>query len=319
MTSNTKSGRKKAIKKRVHPYSSLLKEVRSAWKKNPDIVKNMIQDMVEKKGRMLDRPFLMEFVERFLGIHQVQIHEANYELWVEVLQWTIRQKIQYIVDVYSWFRIQSYQDKYWASPELHLNYLEQRIAVIDRSLNMKIGKDDFQADKVQIMKQLRKGNYPDSSKYDPFWIGKVLALIQYVEFLKAEKRKLLEVDGVKTVKVPVELKRDQKTHSELLTVSIPSGFFKFIQQDLIKEELKSYKVPLPDDHSMPKLYTRAETSDIMQISLPTLDDMTKQGKIKCHRIGDTNMKRYRWKDIQEALIEIESRYNGRGNLRNKSS
>ena len=161
--------------------------------------------------------------------------------------------------------------------------------------------------------------YPDTSKYDPFWIGRVLALIQYVEFLKAEKRKLLNVDSITTVKVPVELKRDQKTHSELLTVNIPSGFFKFIQQDLIKEELKSYKVPLPDDHSTPKLYTRAETSVIMQISLPTLDDMTKQGKIKCHRIGDTNMKRYRWKDIQEALVEIELRYTGRGNLRRKSS
>ena len=174
-------------------------------------------------------------------------------------------------------------------------------------------------DKVQIMKQLRKGNYPDNSKYDSFWIGRVLALIQYVEFLKAEKRKLLNVDSITTVKVSVELKRDQKTHSELLTVNIPSGFFKFIQLDLIKEELKSYKIPFPDAPPVPKLYTRVETSDIMQISLPTLDEMTKQGKIKCHRIGDTNMKRYQWKDIQAALVEIESRYNGRGSLRNKSS
>jgi hypothetical protein len=319
MTSNVKPTKTKAIKKRVHPYSSLLKEVRSAWKKNPDVVKNMIQDMIEKKGMLLEHPFLMEFVERFLGIHKVQVQKVNYDLWHDILQWAIRQKIQYIVDVSSWFRIQFYQDKYWATPELHLNYLDQRIAVNERSLNMKIGNDDFQVFKVQMIKQLRKGVYPDTSKHDPFWIGRTLALIQHIEFLKAEKRKLLNVDSVTTVKVPVELKRDQQTHSELLNVSIPSGFFKFIQQDLIKEELKSYKVPLPDDHTTPKLYTRAETSEIMQISLPTLDDMTKQGKIKCHRIGDTNMKRYKWKDIQEALVEIESRYTGRGNLRNKSS
>ena len=78
MTSNTKPTKTKAIKKRVHPYSSLLKEVRSAWKKNPDVVKNMIQDMIEKKGMLLEHPFLMEFVERFLSIHKVQVQKVNW-------------------------------------------------------------------------------------------------------------------------------------------------------------------------------------------------------------------------------------------------
>ena len=119
------------------------------------------------------------------------------------------------------------------------------------------------------------------------------------------------------MRVPIELKRNQQIHEDYLHVNIPPGFFKAIQHEVIREELESFQLPQNATLQEPKLFTRTETSEIMQISLPTLDELTKQGSIKCHRIGDTSLKRYRWEDIQAALIIIETRFRRRpGNGRN---
>ena len=50
--------------------------------------------------------------------------------------------------------------------------------------------------------------------------------------------------------------------------------------------LKSMKmVSVPKDKNNCEWVTRVETSHLLQISLPTLDKLTKEGKFKVHHIG----------------------------------
>ena len=51
------------------------------------------------------------------------------------------------------------------------------------------------------------------------------------------------------------------------------------------------------DHT--KLLTKAETAQILQISLPTLHDYTKRGLIKSYRLG-TKI-RYKFQEVEESL------------------
>lgn len=75
-------------------------------------------------------------------------------------------------------------------------------------------------------------------------------------------------------------------------------------KEVIKKELASFN-PTQEDNPN-KLYTRKEVSKLLDISLPTLNEWTKNGTIKAYRIGNSKNIRYREKDIQNALIEIKT-------------
>jgi excisionase family DNA binding protein len=72
--------------------------------------------------------------------------------------------------------------------------------------------------------------------------------------------------------------------------------------DTVKKEIAQLITP-----SEPKkqILTRQETADILNISIPTLRDYTKRGLIIGHRLGITV--RYRFEDVQNALIQIRTK------------
>ncbi len=319
MKSTKKSESNKTKRKHAHPYKSYLREIRPVWKKNPELVRNMIMDMVEKKDRLIERSYTMEFVERFLAIHRNRVSKVHPKELEELFIWVQRQRIQYLVNVYLWIRNFVYDSKFWISDDYELKYLDQQIELRTRYLQIKRKKDDFHIAKEKIVNQLQKGNFPDTAIYDPLDIGRVFGWIQHIEILKEKRKELLKTKSITTVNVPVELTKDEQTHEFNLQVSIPPDFIKSIQQETIREELKSFKSHHLIQAPEPKLFTRSETSEIMQISLPTLDELTKKGTIKCYRIGDTNMKRYRLEDIQAALVKIETEYRRRPGMRSKSN
>ena len=72
----------------------------------------------------------------------------------------------------------------------------------------------------------------------------------------------------------------------------------------MKEELKNIKNLHPRPPHEIKLYARKEAADFLQISLPKLDELTKEGKLRVSRIGGDGEKRYRWEDLQEVLMEV---------------
>ncbi|MFY0643172.1 MAG: helix-turn-helix domain-containing protein [Bacteroidia bacterium] len=67
----------------------------------------------------------------------------------------------------------------------------------------------------------------------------------------------------------------------------------------IEKALDNFKPEKENEVSQNKLYSRKETADLLQISLPTLHHYSKNGYIKAKRIG--NSIRYSWEDIQESL------------------
>jgi excisionase family DNA binding protein len=56
--------------------------------------------------------------------------------------------------------------------------------------------------------------------------------------------------------------------------------------------------------------TRKETAKLLCISLPTLNEWTKTGILKAHRIGNRVL--YKEKEVIEALVEVQTLKNGRG-------
>jgi excisionase family DNA binding protein len=84
-------------------------------------------------------------------------------------------------------------------------------------------------------------------------------------------------------------------------------------RDLIKECIEStlgvtLSQPAPSPAKATKLYyTRNETADLLHLSLPTLGKMTKEGRIKGHRLGGKVL--YKFTDIEDALKEMRVRGN----------
>lgn len=50
--------------------------------------------------------------------------------------------------------------------------------------------------------------------------------------------------------------------------------------------------------------TRQQTADLLKISLPTLNELTKAGTVKGYRIPGTNRLRYKSSDVNNALTLI---------------
>jgi len=85
-----------------------------------------------------------------------------------------------------------------------------------------------------------------------------------------------------------------------ILVSIPLNEFEKIQKNWFREVLGENKpiTPPPDE----KYLTRQETAQILQVTLPTLSDWVKRGKIRAYKIN-TRI-RFKKSDIENALIEV---------------
>ena len=54
-----------------------------------------------------------------------------------------------------------------------------------------------------------------------------------------------------------------------------------------------------------ELLTRQQAADVLKVSLPTLNLLTKSGKVPGHRIPGTNRLRYKASDVNNALTKIK--------------
>jgi excisionase family DNA binding protein len=85
-----------------------------------------------------------------------------------------------------------------------------------------------------------------------------------------------------------------------ILVSIPLNEFEKLQKDWIREVLSENKPPTPKPDE--KYLTRQETAKILQVTLPTLSDWVKRGKIRAYKIN-TRI-RFKKSDIENALNEV---------------
>jgi len=83
-------------------------------------------------------------------------------------------------------------------------------------------------------------------------------------------------------------------------ISIPLDEFKVIQKELIREVLKENE-PTPQPRAEQYL-TRQQTCLQLQVTLPTLSDWVKRGKIRAYKIN--TRVRFKKSDIENALQEV---------------
>ena len=304
--------KKKYPEKQPHRFRASLREIRPTWKKNPDFVIPMMEDMLEKKSKLLfDKAIILEFVQRFMGIHKARIQKVRPEVYETVYAWVFYSRLQTHTDIYNWVRKKKYEQKFWLNDQLQLDYLNKQIKERGENLFVDNPADETHSKRYDILMHLREGEFPDLEKHSLIEVGIAMGEIYFIEFLKSERDALLKALTKTTVKVPVELKTSEDTQLHELIVQIPPQFFESFAQKKHSEDSDNVNDSGSKRIPGPKLYTRKQTSDLMSLSVSTIDNLTKEGTLKCHRIKGTSMKRYKWEDIDNALQVMEMRVNRR--------
>ena len=90
----------------------------------------------------------------------------------------------------------------------------------------------------------------------------------------------------------------------MIPVTLPE--LKMIFSELIQSELQKISIPVEKRPEL-QLFTRKESSNFLKISLPTFDNLTKQGEIQAHIVG---------KLIRFKKDELEAAFTKRSNLKN---
>lgn len=90
--------------------------------------------------------------------------------------------------------------------------------------------------------------------------------------------------------------------TNLILTQIPIDDFKIIISETVRDEMQKFNVPPPPPET--EFITRLETSRILGISLPTLNEWTKQGLIPGYRIA--SRVRYKKGEIMDALKQIST-------------
>jgi len=89
-------------------------------------------------------------------------------------------------------------------------------------------------------------------------------------------------------------------HSMILN-SVDLQDLKNLFEEVLEEKLKKVN---PKGRKVSDLRTRNEAAKFFRISLPTLNEWTKDGVVIAHRIGNRVL--YKQNELEEALIQIKS-------------
>lgn len=92
--------------------------------------------------------------------------------------------------------------------------------------------------------------------------------------------------------------------TNVMMYSSPTEELLGLFRDVVKEELSKLLENITVDNSSTKLYTRKEVAKKLNISLPTLNEWSKDGTIQAHRIG--SCVRYKEESIEKALHAVKN-------------
>jgi excisionase family DNA binding protein len=162
-----------------------------------------------------------------------------------------------------------------------------------------------------ILMKFKEGEFPNLDKYTMIEVGTAIADFEFIDFLKSERDKLQGTTTKTVAKVPVELKVADATGEHHIIAQIPTSFFEQLGRGQTAESQETAYASDKKAFPEPKLYTREQAAEVMQVSKGTIDNLTKDGTLKCHLIQGTKLKRYKWEDIDNALHAIEMRLNKR--------
>ena len=97
----------------------------------------------------------------------------------------------------------------------------------------------------------------------------------------------------------------------VLLSAIPLEQLRVVISEAVGSELSKHFTDLKPPNPATELLTRKEAAKLLSISLPTLLDFTKSGKIIGYRIG--TRVRYKRSELEQSLKQIQSVKNKGGN------
>ena len=86
---------------------------------------------------------------------------------------------------------------------------------------------------------------------------------------------------------------------------VPAGLTQLFREIADLKILLNKSEPKSPITGIPEYHTRKETAKILKVTLATLNDYTKTGKIVANRIGNRVL--YKDADIQKALTQIKTK------------
>ncbi len=79
----------------------------------------------------------------------------------------------------------------------------------------------------------------------------------------------------------------------------------FKRFDELQAQINSQSNQQPTTAAPDELLTRKQAAALLKVSLPTLNELTKNGKVPGHRVPGTNRLRYKASEVNNALTEIK--------------
>jgi len=313
MENTNQPTRKKSEQKRK--YNKYYKAISKNWNRNFEKLVEIVQEsLLSDENHLVEKMEMLMLAERYLQFYSKQLRDTNPNKHDILLDWFTRNKIQSMSQVYFWMEKTNIEKKYWLTEKLKLGFYENILAQRTHFLeNGFPGAKDVNA-QIEIRSQLKNGQFPNYHHYDHKEIASILGEVLLVNYMEEETEYLKSDNTTKSANLVINSPvgsmnpniSGNSTEDDEISIKIPIDVIKNLQQGFVKKELEKIR----NIHHRPihelKLYTRKEAADFLGISLPKLDELTKEGKLKVSRIAGNGEKRYRWEDLQEVLVGINT-------------
>jgi excisionase family DNA binding protein len=302
-----------------------LKKYRDEIKKNWELSNDKLIALLDKQlnkhpGGLFEKSGILGFFLRYVEINKHHFvnqkaivplteddsstntdYSPGYDYkFTQVWEWIIKQRISFWKEFFLVILKAETQLKEWIDEEYEINFYQHAIKEIEDQLeNESTSGDDSY---FVINQQFKKGNYPNVFTTNPDKISEVEAMIAFRKYLKERIADKLPPIQTNQITIQGEINTDKDAVGNLI-ITLP---LKQIAQS-IKDELKDEPpkaTPNAPTNEI-KLFTRKKTADILGVSLQTLNEWSKKGVLKKHRIGNKQV-RYRKEDIEKALTSIKT-------------
>jgi len=294
-----------------------LKAIAKKWKGSaPKIIETINETVLSDENHVVEKMEMLMLAERYLQFYSKQLWVTNSDKYDILHDWFTRSKIQHMSQVYFWMEKRNIEKKYWLTEKLKLGFFENILAQRIHFLENGFPEATNAKAQIEIRGSLTNGQFPDYNKFNHQEIASILGEVLFVDYLEKEIQQLKTMNQGESpnliINSPIsKLVSDGSpdyNDEESIAIKIPIEVIKDLQRGFMKKELEKIRNIHPRPLHELKLYTRKEAAEFLEISLPKLDDLTNEGKLKVSRIGGDGEKRYRWEDLQEVLVQINTNF-----------
>jgi len=284
-------------------------KIKKAWPLKPERIQQAIEKILDEYAdKQMEQHLILVYLELTFAIYRKTIigeGQLKYDL---ILRWVRQRRTEVLADNnFQVVRIK-WEDKYWATPSIKIQSIQDAVKIITRNLTVGTPGDNNKLEKLKIYSWLAKGIFPDTDKYAQVDIAEVLSGMKALEYFGQELLKLdptLPSLGQAPTNLNIQVKHKQENEDEfdpddLLAINIPMNKITRAFKENMEPVVDKPKNDLPQ-HPALEIYNRKQAAEVLQVSPPTLDALVREGVLKFCTIGENGPKRYRREDLESCL------------------